>query len=128
VANDPTPTLTVDDAAHRGALIIRDKVAQRIATKAALDTTGVQAHAAVLDKLTRRTLPKVEMMISADRARAAVDVAVPWPYPLTQVTAAVRDNVAHALSELAGLHVDGVDVTVSSIVTADDTAAGRRVQ
>lgn len=108
-------------------LIIRDKVAEHIAARAALDTPGVQPRAAVLDKLTRRDLPKVTMMISADRARAAVDVAVPWPRPLVTVAAAVRDNVAHALSELIGLHVDGVDVTVSSVVTPTDATPGRIV-
>ena len=116
------------DPARRGALVIRDKVAERIATKAALDTDGVQPRTAIVDKLTGRQLPKVQMMISAHRARAAIDVAVPWPYPLTTVTAAVRDNVARALSRMAGLQVDGVDVTVSAVVAATDTGAGRRVQ
>jgi uncharacterized alkaline shock family protein YloU len=116
-----------DDPGGRGVLIIRDKVAEHIAARAALDTPGVQPRAAVLDKLTRRDLPKVTMMISADRARAAVDVAVPWPRPLVTVAAAVRDNVAHALSELIGLHVDGVDVTVSSVVTPTDATPGRIV-
>lgn len=127
VSNAPRPPAADDDPGHRGALVIRDKVAERIAVKAALDTSGVQPRAAVLDKLTGRELPKVNMMISANRARAAVEVAVPWPYPLTAVTAAVRENVTRALSELTGLCVDGVDVTVSSVVTPTDTSSARRV-
>ncbi|MBV9089675.1 MAG: Asp23/Gls24 family envelope stress response protein [Mycobacteriaceae bacterium] len=110
---------------RRGSLVIADKVAERIAAKAARDTVGVQPRTAALDKLTGRELPRVTVMISADRVRAAVHVAVPWPYPLTEVTAAVRDNVAAALSEMAGLHVDGVDVAVSSVVAGDGTGRTR---
>ena len=133
MADYPVPTAprapaVDDDPGRRGALIIRDKVAQRIAAKAARDTPGVQARAAVLDKLTGRELPKVDIMIAADRARAAVDVAVPWPHPLTTVTAAVRDNVARALSTMTGLRVDGVDVTVAAVVTPSDASPARRVQ
>lgn len=79
-------------------------------------------------KLIGRELPKVTVMIAADRVRAAVDVAVPWPCPLTEVGAAVRDNVADALHRLAGLKVDGVDVTVSKVVSEIETTPARVVQ
>lgn len=81
-----------------------------------------------MTKLTGRELPKVTVMISADRVRAAVDVAVPWPCPLTDVGAAVRQNVATALRRLAGLQVDGVDVTVSKVISETETTSARVLQ
>jgi uncharacterized alkaline shock family protein YloU len=116
------------DPGDRGALVVKDKVAQRIAVRAARDTAGVQPQDATMTKLIGRELPKVTVMISADRVRAAVDVAVPWPCPLTDVGAAVRDNVAAALHRLAGLKVDGVDVTVSKVVSETETTPARVLQ
>jgi uncharacterized alkaline shock family protein YloU len=116
------------DPGDRGSLVVKDKVAQRIAVRAARDTAGVQPQDATMTKLIGRELPKVTVMISADRVRAAVDVAVPWPCPLTDVGAAVRDNVAAALHRLAGLKVDGVDVTVSKVVSETETTPARVLQ
>ena len=93
-------------------MTIKDKVVERLAVKAALDTDGVLARSEGFGKLTGRDLPRVRVLISGGRVRAGVDIAALWPTPLPALTASVRDNVARALSSLAGLHVDGVDVTV----------------
>jgi uncharacterized alkaline shock family protein YloU len=98
--------------------VVRDKVAQRISVKAALDTPGVQPHAAGLDKLTGRELPRARVDISATRIRAHLTIAVAWPQSLPQVGAAVQRNVTDALTNSAGFHVDGVDVAIEAIVTA----------
>ena len=63
--------------------MVRDKVAQRIAVKAALDTPGVQPHAAGLDNLTGRDLPRARVDISATRIRAYLTIAVAWPQSLS---------------------------------------------
>jgi uncharacterized alkaline shock family protein YloU len=107
-----------DDPGERGSLVVRDKVAQRISVKAALDTPGVQPHAAGLDKLTGRELPRARVDISATRIRAHLTIAVAWPQSLPQVGAAVQRNVTDALTNSAGFHVDGVDVAIEAIVTA----------
>lgn len=104
------------DPAERGSLTIKDKVVERLAAKAALDTDGVLPRSAGLDKLTGRDLPRVRVQISGDRVRAGVDVAARWPVPLPALTASVRRNVARALSTMGGLHVDGVDVTVPAVI------------
>jgi uncharacterized alkaline shock family protein YloU len=116
------------DPGDRGTLVVKDRVAQRIAVRAARDTAGVQPQDATMTKLIGRELPKVTVIISADRVRAAVDVAVPWPCPLTEVGAAVRDNVAAALHRLAGLQVDGVDVTVSKVISEAEITPARVLQ
>ena len=105
------------DPGDRGSLVVRDRVAQRVAVKAARDTPGVQPHAAGLGKLTGRTLPRARVEISATRVRAHLTIAVTWPRPLAEVGAAVQRNVTAALTESAGFQVDGVDVGIETIVT-----------
>lgn len=115
------------DPGDRGSLTVHDRVAEQIAAKAALDTAGVRLHSSGLDKLTGRTKPKTHVSIAAGRVRAKVDIAVPWSYQLSAVSAAVRTNVAFALSHLAGLQVDGVDVAVAA-VTTNEATTGKRVR
>lgn len=122
-----TPTSVDRDPGGRGSLTVHDRVAEAIAAKAALDTAGVRLQASGLDKLTGRTRPKTHVSIAAGRVRAKVDIAVPWSYQLGAVGAAVRANVTFALSHLAGLQVDGVDVAVTAVSSTDATT-GKRVQ
>jgi uncharacterized alkaline shock family protein YloU len=110
------------DPGQRGKLVVHDKVAQRISVKAALDTPGVHRHAAGLDKLTGRVLPRARVMVSATHVRAQLDIAVTWPHSLQQVGAAVQRNVAEALSECVGLTVDGVDVAIDAVVAAEEAS------
>ena len=116
------------DPGDRGELVVRDKVAQRVAEKAARDTDGVQSHAAGLDKLTGRELPRAKVYISATRVRAHLDIAVTWPHPLSAVGAAVQRNVTAALTNAVGLRVDGVDVTIQAIPPAPARTTTRTVQ
>ena len=122
-----TPTSVDRDPGGRGSLTVHDRVAEAIAAKAALDTAGVRLQASGLDKLTGRTRPKTHVSSAAGRVRAKVDIAVPWSYQLGAVGAAVRANVTFALSHLAGLQVDGVDVAVTAVSSTDATT-GKRVQ
>ena len=122
-----TPPTVENDPGSRGSLTVHDRVAEQIAAKAALDTAGVRLQASGLDKLTGRTTPKTHVSIAGGRVRAKVDIAVPWSYQLSAVSAAVRANVTYALAHLAGLQVDGVDVAVAAVTTTDATTA-KRVQ
>jgi uncharacterized alkaline shock family protein YloU len=118
--------LTGNEPGERGSLTVRDRVAERIAAKAARDTAGVRRQSSGLDKLTGRSMPKTHVSIADGRVRARIDIAVPWSSQLSAVSAAVRANVTFALAHLAGLQVDGVDVAVASITS--NTTEARRVQ
>jgi uncharacterized alkaline shock family protein YloU len=111
----------VADTGQRGTLTIRDRAVQRVAEKAAMDTSGVQSHAAGLNKLTGRELPRATVYISATRVRAHLDIAVSWPYSLPAVGAAVQRNVTDALTDCVGLTVDGVDVSIEAVLTTAPT-------
>lgn len=121
--DDTEPTDTDDRRTDAGALVIKDKVAQRVAVRAALDTPGVAPHAAGMDKLTGRSLPRAQVFLSANRVRAHLDLAVTWPHSLSGVGAAVQRNVAEALHNGVGMTVDGVDVAIEAIVTEASTPA-----
>jgi uncharacterized alkaline shock family protein YloU len=119
---------TLGDPGNRGALTVHDKVVERLASRAALETAGVHRHGAGIGKLTGRDLPRVHVQISGDRVRAGVHIAVAWAWPLPTVVADVQANVAHALTAWAGLHVDAVDVSVPAVVNPDDATPRPRVQ
>ena len=121
------PSSPAEDIGQRGTLKIGDKVAQRLAVHAAASTPGVCRHAAGLDKLTGRDLPAAQLEISANRAVAQLKVAIAWPHPLAEVARAVQRNVTEALSALAGLDVDRVDVEVTHGSVADTNGAPGRV-
>ena len=108
------------DPGERGSLVVRDKVAQRVALHAALTTPGVQPRAGGLDKLTGRELPRARVVVSATRVRAHLSIAVTWPQPLALVAKAVQHNVTRALTDSAGFEVDGVDVAIEAVVVSSE--------
>lgn len=109
---------------ERGRLRVADRAVERLAVAAA---RGVGGGVVVSAGLTGRSYPRAEVVVAGDRVRARIEVAGRWPTPADRLAADVRATVAGALSTLAGLRVDTVDVTVATFVR-NDTPAGRRVQ
>ena len=107
-----------DEAANRGTLTGREKVAQRLAVRAALDTPDVVPFSTSLARVAGRSLPQAQLTVTDNRVTAHLKVTVAWPAPAVEVARAVQRNVAQVLSSMAGLHVDRVDVTVEQLSTA----------
>lgn len=124
---DPA-TAASTDPGERGSLVVKDRVVERLATFAALSIPGVTRHSAGLDRVTGRDLPRVHVTVAGGHVRAALDIAVVWPRPLAETAAAVRTRVAEQLSTLSGLHVDGVDVSIPSVVQPRTATTARRVE
>lgn len=118
--------VAVPDPGERGSLQLRDRAVVRIVEAAVLEVDGVLRHAETLDRVTGRQLPRVDVVVAGNRARASVEVATRWPTPLAEVAARTREGVTRALSHLAGLTVDAVDVHVAFVST--DVPERRRVQ
>ncbi|SHW75846.1 Protein of uncharacterised function (DUF322) [Mycobacteroides abscessus subsp. abscessus] len=111
-----------DDAGTRGTLTVREKVAQRLAVRAALDTPDVLPFPEGRAKIPGRSLPQAQLTVTGDRVTAHLKVTVAWPAPAVAVARAVQRNVAQTLSNMGGLQVDRVDVTVEQLSTvAKDT-------
>ncbi|WP_345509144.1 Asp23/Gls24 family envelope stress response protein [Terrabacter aeriphilus] len=123
---EPTEPNELVDAGARGTLVLRDRAVERIVEAAVLEVDGVLRHADTLEKVTGRSLPRVEVVVAGNRARASVEIATRWPSSLADVATRTKDGVARALTELAGLTVDAVDVHVAHLPT--DIPERRRVQ
>ena len=124
------PELTDDDASEaglRGGLEVADRAVATIVRRSILDVPGVAPpHASgTVNRAVGRGFPRVSVQRAGHHVRVGVDLAVLWPAPAGTVGGRVQGAVAHGLSELAGLVVDGVDVTVRTVQRADAPAEGR---
>lgn len=118
---------SLGDPGHRGRLVIHPRVVRRLAERAAGEVPHVVTAAGSLRGGLRRGSPTVEAVVAGQRAVLRVDIAVTWPAVLSQVTAAVRDQVSAQVQALAGVEVDRVDVSVPRLVL-EEPHAQRRVQ
>lgn len=116
-----------EDPGSRGSLQVADRVIDRIATHSATGVAGVVVTGGTLGKLVGRRLPKAASEIHGDRVRVSVDIAVAWPLDVADVAATVRRDVARAVTDLAGMRVLGVDVSVAAL-EHPTSAPRRRVQ
>ena len=86
---------------------------------------GVCRHQAGLDNSRAATARCAAGDLREPRWRNC-KVAIAWPHPLA-VARAVQRNVTEALSALAGLDVDRVDVEVTHVSVPDTNGAPGRV-
>lgn len=110
-----TDIATGEDPGCRGGLDIADKVIDKIAARTASTVSGVVRTGSGLDRLVGRALPHASSAVIGDRVRISVDIAVGWPLDLAEVSRTVRDAVHRDVTDLAGMHVLGVDVSVSRV-------------
>lgn len=122
------------EAGERGHLVLKDRAVQRIAEAAASGVRGVAPSggptagggSAVGDVVSSvgsavgsalsRDYPRVDCVIAGRRVHARVEVVGLWPAPAPSLAGAVRAAVASQLQDLAGMHVDGVDVEIAKYV------------
>ncbi|WP_341258475.1 Asp23/Gls24 family envelope stress response protein [Gordonia malaquae] len=108
-----------------GALVIADRVVEKIATRAALNVDGVVRHQDTVGSLLGAAGDRLG--IGADLPRATVDsvgsarrlsltVALTWPSEVTRLTREIRSRVADELEEYTGVRPVRVDVTVRHLV------------
>ncbi|MFY0407786.1 Asp23/Gls24 family envelope stress response protein [Solicola sp. PLA-1-18] len=118
-------------AAERGTLDVKSKAITHIAERAAGETDGTVRSATTAQKALGRGYPRASVRVDRNRAWVDLDVAVTWPAPVSTIAAQVRDSVIRRTSELSGLDVRRVDVTIHVVTgsaTADDDNTRRRVQ
>lgn len=110
---------------ERGSLTIADKVVEKIASIAAREIEQVTDTRAGWTRM-YRSLPKATAKVAGGRARIGVEVAASWPSSLPTVTAQVRDRVNEQITDLTGVTVVAVDVTIADVVHLETNA--RRVR
>src|SRR4051794_14458373 len=107
------------EPAQRGRLDIAERAVERIATQVASQVSGVADVGSTLERAVGRQYPKASAQVAGDRATLDLEIAVAWPAPLAGVTGTVREQVRSRLYELAGLHLDAVNVVAAKVVHMD---------
>lgn len=110
-------------AAERGELSIDDRVITKLARQAGADIDGSVRHSAGIGPLGSR-YPDASVRTIGNRVWVELDVAGAWPCNLAEIGDRARTDVTRRLTELAGVHVERMDVTVH-VVTADEKKEGR---
>ncbi|WP_089009696.1 Asp23/Gls24 family envelope stress response protein [Micromonospora viridifaciens] len=121
-----------------GRLHIHDRVVEKIAARAARE---IAEAGSATPRVLGRSLPgagrfgirrtdldtagKASAYIEGSVTRIELSISVRWPASLPEVTAQVRDRVRTRVSELTGLRVQEVGITVTDLVT--DRAGRARV-
>lgn len=117
------------DVGDRGRTVLSRKVLEKVAAQIVVDETfaggssggflGIGARA----DLTARPDAKVEL--AGNVASLKVEVGLPYPVPLRQATDQLRDRISSRVSEMTGVEVRQVDVTISWL-RPDEPVDGRR--
>ena len=108
-----TPTGTVAVVPEgRGELRVRAHALQHIVESVALEVPRVRRTSGSLAGV-RSGTPHASVHVRGTTARVSLAVAVAWPAPVSEVAAQVRDTVLDRASELSGVRITAVDVTVT---------------
>ena len=122
-----------------GTITIADSVVSKLAARAAVEIPDAGAaaprvlgrslpgagHLGVRDT-SLTSLPKTSAHVDGSIALVEIALSVRWPVPIPQVTERVRQHVRQRITELTGLSVPEVTITVTDLVTESPKAA--RVQ
>jgi len=104
---------------QRGKLVLAKQVVEKIAGQVASEVSatggrsggflGIGAHA----DLTAR--PKVGVELAGRTATLAIEMAVAYPVSIRRATDRVRAQVTHRVTQLTGVEVTRVDITVVAL-------------
>ena len=113
-----------------GMISINDRVVEKMAARAAIEIpdagaaasrflgrsmAGASALGARQTSLT--ALPKASADVDGSLVNLDLSISVRWPASVPEVSSAVRENVRRRVSELAGLTVSEVAISVTALVT-----------
>ena len=123
------PRLAVGD---RGVTVMSRKVLEKIAGQVAKDETfaggrsggflGIGGRADVSSR------PQANVELAGNVASLSVEVGLPYPVPLRQAADQLRDRISRRITELTGVEVRQVDVTVSWLWPDAPSTGRRRLQ
>ena len=113
-----------------GKTVIDDTVVEKVAGIAAREVNGVhslgsgaaRAIGAIRDAIGQRDLGQgVKVEVGEKQVAADVVIVAEYPVPLQQVADGVRSSVSRALTQIVGMEVAEVNVTVQDVhIPGDD--------
>ncbi|WP_342023392.1 Asp23/Gls24 family envelope stress response protein [Arthrobacter citreus] len=120
------------DVGDRGATALSRKVLEKIAGQVAKDETfaggssgGFLGIGAQPDVSAR---PKTDVELAGNIASLRIEVGLPYPVPIRQAADQLRDRISHRITELTGVEVRQVDVSVSWLWPGTPDDGRRRLQ
>ncbi|MBP3042265.1 Asp23/Gls24 family envelope stress response protein [Arthrobacter jiangjiafuii] len=120
------------EVGDRGTTVLARKVLEKIAGQVAKDETdaggssgGFLGIGAQADLSAR---PQATVEVSGSVATLRVEVGLPYPVPLRQAADRLRDRISARVTELTGVEVRQVDVTVSWLELDPPDDVRRRLQ
>ena len=96
----------------RGSLNVRAQALQHVVEAVALEVPGVRRVEGGLAGV-RSGSPRASVRVRGTSARVELDITCRWPAPVTRIAADVRRRVLDRASELSGVRLASVDVTVA---------------
>lgn len=102
----------------RGQLSVHAQALQHVVESVALEVPGVVRTQGGLPGV-RSSSPRATVRVRGTSARVSIEVACRWPAPVSDIAARVRDHVLDRASELSGVRLGTVDVTVRISGTDD---------
>ncbi|SOE20767.1 Uncharacterized conserved protein YloU, alkaline shock protein (Asp23) family [Streptomyces sp. OK228] len=109
--------------AERGATVIPDRVVARIAARAA--RTAQSRRAAIPPDRSGPAAPSASAAVRTGSVRLHLAMDLPYPTDITHVCERIQHDVAKQVTQLTGLEVGEVTLTVRRLVTAADASRGR---
>ena len=133
-----TTNTAVTEETSAGKTVIVDSVVAKVAGIAAAEVPGVHAlgggAARVIGNIREAVGAKdlaqgVQVEVGETEVAATLSIVVDYPEPLQVVAEAVRTAVAAAITQLVGMNVARINVTVVDVyIAGDDDAEESRVQ
>lgn len=109
--------------AERGATVIPDRVVARIAARAA--RTAQSRRAAIPPDRSGPAAPSASAAVRTGSVRLHLAMDLPYPTDIPHVCERIQHDVAKQVTQLTGLEVREVTLTVRRLVTAADASRGR---
>ena len=104
---------------RRGRTEVADRVAGKIAGRAACEVAGVRD---VSERGGLRKTRTASATVRGGEVEIGLTVSVAYPVPLRAVAAQIRNHVAARVATLTGLRVSRVDVTMTELTMTEFTA------
>jgi uncharacterized alkaline shock family protein YloU len=129
---DPRSAVAKSVAGHTelGTISINDQVVEKLASQAAAEVPDAGAAAPRLlgrsvagvgalgvRQTSLTALPKASADVDGSIVVLALSISVRWPASVPSVSSAVREHVRSRVSELTGLTVSEVSISVTDLVT-----------
>ncbi len=98
-------------------LVLGDDAGTVTVTDAALNQIVLQAAEAVDGARVRKPKRNLEIDVADGRARVELELAVAYGHVLPDVARDVQQQVADALTQMCGVEIDAIDVSVEELDT-----------